>query len=128
MGVWGADNFANDTALDYVHKLVDQMIEQVERTVASPHGMEPDEPESIRLMCNIELMWLIGRHAGLSMMESAQVEDWKARYLAVWDRYIDGLLGPNPKPGVKAEHRAVIVESFDRLIALCKSQEKPRIK
>ena len=28
MGVWGADNFANDCALDYVHKLVDQMIDQ----------------------------------------------------------------------------------------------------
>ena len=124
MGVWGSDNFANDTALDFAHKLVDQMIAQVERTIVSPQEMRPDEPESSHLMCNIELMWLIGRHARLSMMESAKVEDWKAKYLAVWDRSIDGLLGPNPKPGVKAERRAVIVESFDRLIALCKSQEQ----
>jgi cell wall assembly regulator SMI1 len=122
MSVWGADNFANDIALDYVHALTDRMIEQVERTVSSPHGMEPDEPESVRLMCNIELLWLIGRHARLSMMESVKVEGWKEKYLAVWDSSIDGLLGPNPKPGVKAMRRAVIEESFDRLIALCKSQ------
>ena len=95
-----------------------------ERTVASPQMMRPDEPESTRMMCNIELIWLIGRHARLSMMESAKVEDWRVKYLAVWDRSIDGLLGPNPKPGVKTDRRAVIVESFDRLIALCKSQER----
>jgi hypothetical protein len=124
MGVWGADNFANDTALDYVHKLIDQMIAQVERTVASPHGMKPDEPESTRMMCNIELMWLIGRHARLSMMESATVESWKTKYLETWEGYIDGLLRNYSEPGVKEERRAVIIQTFDQLIALCKSQER----
>jgi len=121
MGVWGASNFANDEALDYVHGLVDKMIEQVERTVASPHGMEPDEPDSARMMCNIELMWLIGHHVGLSMPEATTVEEWKAKYLVVWDGYIDGL---SPKPGYKEERRAVIVDAFDRLVALCRSQER----
>ncbi|HTU22532.1 MAG TPA: DUF4259 domain-containing protein [Gemmataceae bacterium] len=121
MGVWGAGNFANDEALDYAHELVDRMIEQVESTVASEHGMEPDEPDSFRLMCNIELMCLIGQYAGLSMPEAKKVKRWKKTYLAVWDGYIDGL---DPKPGFKEERRAVIVQSFDRLIAFCKSQEQ----
>jgi Domain of unknown function (DUF4259) len=121
MGVWGAGNFANDEALDYAHELADQMIEQVKEAVASEHGLEPDEPDSARVMCNVELMSLIGQHAGLSMPEVETVEGWKGKYLAVWDGYIDGL---DPKPGFKEERRAVIVETFDRLIALCRGQER----
>ena len=30
------------------------MIEQVEATIASEHGMEPDEPDSARLMCSVQ--------------------------------------------------------------------------
>ena len=121
MGVWAAGNFANDEALDYAHELVDRMIEQIEETIGSEHGLEPDEPDSARLMCNIELMWLIGQHVGLSMPEAKMVEGWKAKYLATWDGYIDGL---QPKAGFKVERRAVIVESFDRLAAFCKGQER----
>ena len=121
MGVWGAGNFANDEALDYTHELVDQMIEQVEATVAREHRMEPDEPDSFRLMCNIELMWLIGKHTGLSMPEAETVRSWKEKYLAVWDESIDEL---DPKPGFKEERRAIIVKSFNRLINMCRSQER----
>ncbi len=125
IGVWGSDIFANDRAADYVHKLVDQMIEQVERTVASPRGMVLDERESTRMMCDIELMWLIGQHARLSMHESAKVERWKARNLPVWDAYFDApLMQRHLKPGVKEEHRAAVVACFDQLIALCRSQER----
>jgi hypothetical protein len=86
---------ANDEALDSAHELVDRMIEQVEDAVASEHGLEPD---SARMMCNVELMWLIGQHAGLSMPEAETVEVWKDKYLAVWDAHIDGL---DPEPGYK---------------------------
>jgi hypothetical protein len=119
MGVWGAGNFANDQALDYAHELVDRMIEQVEEAVASEHGLEPDEPDSVRVMCNVELMWLIGRHAGLSRPEAETAEVWKDRYLAVWDAHIDGL---DPEPGFKEERRAVVVATFDRLILLYRGQ------
>jgi hypothetical protein len=121
MGVWGAGNFANDAALDYTHELVDELAEQVEETIASEHGMEPDEPSSARMMASIELMWVVGWHVGISMMEAATVEWWKDEYLAVWDRYIDGL---QPKPGFKEERRKVIVETFDRLIELCRERER----
>jgi hypothetical protein len=121
MGVWGAGNSANDAALDYAHEVVDRMVRQVEETVASEHGMDPDEWDSARVMASIDLMWVIGRHAGLSMMEAATVEMWKHEYLAVWDGYVDGL---QPKPGFKEERRKVIVETFDRLIALCREQER----
>jgi Domain of unknown function (DUF4259) len=121
MGVWAAGNFDNDEAMDYVHELVDQMVEQIVSTVASEHGMEPDEPDSFRLMCNVELLWLIGQRVGASLPKSAAVADWKTKYLAVWDEYIDDL---DPKPGFKEERRAVITESFDRLISLCRSQEQ----
>jgi hypothetical protein len=121
MGVWGAGNFANDAALDYAHELVDGMVKQVEETIASEHGMEPDEWASARMIANVELMCVIGRHVGLSMMEAATVEWWKGEYLVVWDGYIDGL---QPKPGFKEERRKVIVETFDRLIELRREQER----
>ena len=54
------------------------------------------------------------------MPEAETIQNWKTKYLAVWDKYIDGLV---PKPGFKEERRAVILKSFNRLIALCKSQE-----
>ena len=121
MGVWAAGNFENDEAMDYAHELVDGMIEQIESTVASEHGMEPDEPDSFRLMCNVELLWLLGQHVGLALPGSATVEGWKARYLAVWEEFIDGL---EPEPGYKADRLSVIAETFERLIELCRGQER----
>src|ERR1700755_1332195 len=121
MGTWAADNFANDEALDYAHELVDKMIRQVTKTIASKHGMEPDEPDSAVLMCNIDLMWLVGKHARLSMPEAETIREWKAKYLAVWDRVIDDL---NPKPRYKTERRGVISKSVHQLIWLCKSREE----
>ena len=78
MGVSGAGNFQNDEAMDYTHELVDQMIEQIEATVASEYGMYPDEPDNFIMMCNVELIWLIGQHTGLSLPEAATVEAFLA--------------------------------------------------
>jgi hypothetical protein len=120
MGVWGAGNFASDAALDYVHEVVDTMVHQIAEAIASEHGMEPDEDSSTVMVCNVELMCLIGRRVGISMVKAAAVESWKEAYLKVWDGYIDGL---KPVPGFKEERRAVIVETFDRLIELCRQRE-----
>jgi hypothetical protein len=103
--------------MDYAQELAEQMVAQIEETVANEHGMKPDEPDSFRLMCNIELLCLIGQHAGLSFPESAIAEGWKARYLAAWEASIDGL---DPKPGFRDGRRAVIMATFDRLINLCR--------
>ena len=83
--------------------------------------MEPDEPDSFRMMCNVDLMWLIGKHAGLSVLEAAKVDAWKSKYLSVWDDYIDGL---EPEAEYKQARRKVIVKTFDRLINLCRKQER----
>jgi hypothetical protein len=120
MGVWGAGNFANDAALDYAHELVDAMVQQIAEAIASEHGMEPDEDSSTMMVCNVELMCVIGRHVGISMVKAAAVESWKEAYLKVWDGYIDRL---KPVPGFKEERHGVIVETFDRLIELCRQRE-----
>src|SRR4051812_31475771 len=108
MGVWGTGNFASDAVADYAHQLLDGMAKQVQKTVASEHGMEPDERSSTLMVANVELLCLVGRHVGISVVEAAEVERWKAEYLAVWDGYIDGL---KPKPGFKEERRRVITET-----------------
>ncbi len=121
MGVYGAGNFDNDEAQDYIYKLIDKMIAQIEKTVSSKHGMEPDEPSSFLMMCNIDLIGLIVQHVNISLPESTTVEEWKTKYLAVWEGYIDGL---DPKEGFKEERRAVITATFDRLISLCREEER----
>jgi hypothetical protein len=46
--------------------------------------------------------------------EAGVVERWKADYLGVWDRAIDGL---GPSPAYRAARRATLVRTFDALIA-----------
>jgi hypothetical protein len=73
------------------------------------------------MVVGVELVWLIGRHVRLSLPTAETVAYWRDEYLAVWDRHIDGL---QPVAGFKEERRAVIAETFGRLIELCRSQER----
>ena len=117
MGTWGAGNYQNDEALDYIHDFRDELIAQIEDTINSKHGMEPDEPESATMLCNIDLICAINELAKIALMKAETVEQWKTAYLLVWDSHIDGM---DPKPGFKADRRKVIVETFDRLIEQCR--------
>jgi len=121
VGTWAAGNFDNDAALDYAQQVADRLMDQIETTLASEHGMAPDERDSARMVAGVELVWLIGRHVRLSLPTAEAVAYWRDEYLAVWDRHIDGL---QPAPGFKEQRRAVIAVTFDRLIELCRSQER----
>jgi hypothetical protein len=83
--------------------------------------MEPDERDSARMVAGVELVWLLARHVRLSLPAADAVAYWRDEYLAVWDRHIDGL---QPAPGFKEVRRAVIAETFGRLIELCRGQER----
>src|SRR5215813_171087 len=106
MGTWGIGNFESDTAAEYLIGLSKQLVEQIRTTVAQPELMEPDEPESDVMMANVEILAVLGSNIGRTQSDpigdmifpfpfppASEVEQWKSKYLAVWDGYIDKLAG-----------------------------------
>jgi len=93
------------------------IIEQIDRTMASRGRRMLDQI----VMDHIVLLGMTEKDQRLPL-EAAKVKKWKAKYLAVWEdffrrqRYVD--------PGWKKKQRAYIRDGFDRLIALCRSQER----
>jgi hypothetical protein len=44
MGTWGAGNFEDDTALDYLGDFAKAIIKEIERGMSDPRSLEPDGP------------------------------------------------------------------------------------
>jgi hypothetical protein len=130
MGTWGAGNFENDDAAEYFIGLCKPLVEQIRNTVAQPALMQPDEPDSDIMMANVEILAVLGSNIGKTNNEeigrlifpfplpaSEEVQRWKYEYLKVWDGYIDKLAGGD----YKVRRRRVLVDTFDRLIAVSKA-------
>jgi hypothetical protein len=121
MGVWGAGNFANDEALDYLEaEVVPPLARQLMKVLDSPHLAEPDEPASARIMAAVEVLALLAEQCNAHPPHSGAVDQCKATYLEVWEGYIDKL---HPAPGFKEQRRAVIAATFDRLIRAARRLE-----
>ena|SRR5581483_6133061 len=133
MSTWAEGVFENDAAADYVYGLLDKMIEQILKTVVDPVKLEPDEDDSRILLCNVDLLGVVAHHVyrqvwssgswtirGPLLPPAEEVLAWKAAYLEVWDRTIDGF---DPTPAYKTGHRAQIVAAFDRLAELSHRQD-----
>lgn len=133
MGTWAEGVFENDAAVDHVYDLLDKMIEQILKTVGDPVKLEPDEDDSNILLCNVDLLGVVADHVcrqvwssgtwdirGPLLPAAEEILAWKAAYLMVWDRAIDGL---DPSPAYKTGRRAQIVAAFDRLAALSRRQD-----
>jgi hypothetical protein len=98
-----------------------QMIEQIDRTVGCRRAMTPGAEAGERMLDNIVALGMTGKDQWLSL-EAAKVKKWKAKYLVAWKDFFDRQR--HVDPAWKKKRRAYITESFDRLIALCRSQEK----
>jgi hypothetical protein len=123
MGTWGSGNFDNDTAADHLGELIDELIEDVTKTMArGPGSIEPDEYGGVAVPCNLEILCLLAKQkwVGVELPEAATIAKWKATYLGVWDAKIDGL---KPKPSHKTARRAVLVATFDELEALARAND-----
>jgi len=130
MGTWEPGNFENDAASEYLDDLTRPLIEHVEQTAVNPAAMEPDELDSVVMICNIEMLACLAeglaKDDGVIRVElprPTKIKKWKNAYLKVWDRYIAEL---NPTNAHKARRREVIVNTFDRLIAAAQRQTKQR--
>jgi hypothetical protein len=113
MGTWGAGNFQNDCAMDYAGRLVRGFVEDVEYAAAEPSRMETDEFYGDIMPCLVAIISSLHELTGTAAIPRPNVvAGWKAKYMAVWEGYIDKL---RPAPGYKEQRRAVLLETFDRL-------------
>ncbi|MFF1795724.1 DUF4259 domain-containing protein [Kitasatospora sp. NPDC086009] len=124
MGTWGSGNFDSDAAADHLGEFTARLIGEVEQAMAGDRvELEADEYWGTAVPCNLELLHLIAsRHyVGAGLPAAATIEGWKADFMAVWEKSIDGL---EPAPGHKEERRAVLLRTFDDLAALARERER----
>jgi hypothetical protein len=124
MGVWGAGNFANDAALDFVASaVVKPMTAQLHWVVENPALADPEEEHSFEVMAAVEILAVVCEGINAHPPPTQMVEDCRDVCLRGWDEGIDKL---HPKPGYKEERRAVTAATFDRLLKVCREWDKLR--
>ncbi|MEZ4465241.1 MAG: DUF4259 domain-containing protein [bacterium] len=125
MGTWGSGNLDSDGALDHLAERSRALIEDVWTALRSPTSWEADESDHDALFVDLEWLGALGAAKCLSLWDLPSVADLEpvlVRWLAGWSAYFDGLAGPE----FKAERRAVIDATFDRLRALCAERDRQR--
>jgi len=132
MGAWAAGNFDNDTALNRVYALVQQLTARIDKLLAkSPRRLDRLYEVAEQVMCDVELVRLIAQHVfepatfrwpiGGDMLPSAtRVEAWKAALLAAWDAGVDP---EDADPGYLVQRRQAMCDGFDRLAELVRWQD-----
>ncbi|RVW09054.1 DUF4259 domain-containing protein [Prescottella agglutinans] len=126
MGVWGPGNFDSDTVADGFGEVTDRIIGDIAEQFADASddsALEPDEWGGEMVPAWLEILTEIvepGR-VGATFPSVAVLRDWRERYLRVWDGYIDAL---EPKDDHKVARRAVLVDTFERAVALAVRREQ----
>jgi hypothetical protein len=128
MGTWSFGNFDNDDAADHIAEIGQQLIGQIKEIIANDSKLEPDEPESAIVLCNMEILCCLvdgikTRDVFLPLgplPTGDTVKQWKEKYLTIWDSYIDGLA---PDKEYKQLRHQIISETFDRFLFLVSYRE-----
>lgn len=115
MGTWGPGNFDSDYALDFLSTEVRRHVTTIDGIMADAEAFQLDEDAESVLMPTVAILVLLCKHCHALLPRAVNVQDWQTRYLAMYDRDIDGL---EPKPDFKAQRRAVIIDTFERLQVL----------
>ena len=125
MGTWGSGNLDSDGAMDTVRDRSKELTAKVWDGLRSESSTEADECEYDDLFVDLE--WLLavetaGCFNGWDLPSTAELDPVVEQWLAKWGVYFDGLAGPD----FKARRRAVIVETFDKMRAVCAKYEALR--
>lgn len=122
MGSWGHGNFDNDTAADHLGIVTARLVDEITRAMADPSELEPDEYWGVAVPCNVELLCVIAEQSwtGVTLPSPETVETWRTTYLDVWESTIDDL---EPAPDDRAQRRAVLDATFDRLAEVTERDE-----
>ncbi|HEY1391309.1 MAG TPA: DUF4259 domain-containing protein [Ktedonobacterales bacterium] len=113
MSTWGAGTFQNDAALDFINAEIDRHVGAIETIFGDAARFHLDEDAEGELMPRIEILLALCDRCHGVLDKRMDVAAWKARYLARYDEQIDDL---EPTNDYKQQRRAVIADTFDRLI------------
>ena len=129
MGTWGPRNFENDSALDFIDEEIDRHVAAIETIFADRDRFRLDEDAEGELMPRVAILTFLCQECGGSFNPASgktpDVSAWKSRYLQMYDDQIDGM---EPRGDFKAQRRAVIADTFDRLIELPRPHQQPDSK
>ena len=107
MGTWAEGNFDNDSALDLVADIADEVAKEM---------TPPEEVEDIDLVMGaVAIRMALVQHCHAPRPNAAEIASLKLAVLSVYDEQIDGL---EPEPEFKINRRQVISDTFDEFIAL----------
>jgi hypothetical protein len=121
MGVWGPENFDNDTAFCYaLDAVVKPMIAQMRRVVENPELADPEEDASFKIMAAAEILAVLCEQLPLPTPPKELIEDCRDLCLRGWDQGIDKL---DPTPEYQEGRRAAIVATFERLLTASQKWE-----
>ena len=112
MGTWGAGNFDNDSAMDYMGEIEEELVTRIEDILKDEDRCALEEDGEGILMPTIVMLSTLSEHCRLGVPNRATVQRWKEQYLAVFDEQIDGF---DPQPSYKEARRAVIEATFLKL-------------
>lgn len=115
MGTFGEGNFDSDGALDYVNDLVNRLAATVTQCLADEDRSALDEEGETIVVPSVDIIALLCAHCSAVPPKEELVIQWRERYLRLYDEQIDAL---DPKAGYKVKRRAVIEQTFDRLVHL----------
>ena len=112
MGTWGPENFANDGACDYRDSLSQGLIETIEKCFNDEDASSLDGGGEAELMPSVAMLVVLCEHCGAHPPKVKVVQEWRNRYLQIYDDQIDGL---RPDPDYKIERREIIDQTFQGL-------------
>lgn len=115
MGTWGAGNFENDGALDYLGNLVASLIATVNECLADPDRSSLDLGGEAVVMPSVDIIALLCERYDAPAPGESLVARWHEQYLRIYDEQIDSL---DPRPDYKEHRRATIEQTFERLESL----------
>jgi hypothetical protein len=118
MGVFGASNFENDEAQNYLGALVEELKQDIQACFKLLETGELDlEHADGNLLPPMDICVTLFENYGKKVfLSKARVRSWKQAFLQLYDDTIDE---DDPKPGHKEARRQVIAATFDRFEAAC---------
>ncbi len=118
MGTWGAANFQNDGALDYLAEVIEKLAKEIEAILASEGRAGADEHGESRLVPSVAMIDVLCAACNGAPPKPERVASWRTRYLAAFDRSMPGL---DPSGTFAKERRPIVEKTFASLEARAKA-------
>lgn len=119
MSTWGAGNFESNASIETAQRLIDRMTAGVQQAFDVEGLLWLHVDRDDWLVQQVELIRLLCEHCDLTPPQPPRVEDWKNRFLAVYDDQLPGFGSGSP---YRDDRRAVVVETFDALVTVSRRQ------